>query len=210
MLPPNYWPPTHAAPRLAAWEMFRLGRCAAGLAGLVVVLVEVGYPARHTLEVFSGAGPDPLAEDCEISLANMYPSFSSARDAAVAIGRSEWVAQSCGPGGAATKVEPSRWQVVGERVANCSGVQRPRLLGCEWLEVALIASSAGESHAALLVDADQTDHAAGLEAHERRVELGDAVHQLDQRAQTVIALYYGDKLTFTEIGRVLGLTKSRA
>lgn len=103
----------------AAWEIFRLGKLAAGIAGLVVVLIEVGCSAKHTLppeqvlpgvatplletmqdygisniEVFSGAGLDPLAEDCEISLTNMYPSFSSARDAAVAMGRSEWVVVS--------------------------------------------------------------------------------------------------------------------
>jgi hypothetical protein len=103
----------------AAWEIFRLGKLAAGVAGLVVVLIEVGSSGKHTLppeqvlpgvasplletmqdygfsniEVFCGAGLDPLAEDCEIQLTNMYSSLSSARDATVRLGRSEWVVVS--------------------------------------------------------------------------------------------------------------------
>jgi len=103
----------------AVWEIAKLGKLAAGVAGLVVVLIEVGSSGKHTLPpeqvlpgvatplldtmadygmssiaVFCGAGMDPLAEDCEIQLTNMYPAQSSAHDAVVAMGRSEWVVVS--------------------------------------------------------------------------------------------------------------------
>jgi hypothetical protein len=103
----------------AVWEMKTLATLAGGLVGLVVVLVEVGSSAKHTLppeqvlpelatplidtlndyglsslEVFCGVGVDALAEGCELKLSGFYPSLDDARAAAVAMKRPEWLVVS--------------------------------------------------------------------------------------------------------------------
>ena len=40
-------------------------------------------------------------------------------------------------------------------------------------------------------------------------ELLEAVHQLAERDQIIVALYYFEGLTLAEIGQVLGVTESR-
>jgi hypothetical protein len=88
----------------------RLGKVAAGIAGLCVVLIELavslpkhtlppdevlptlGQPVVNTLasygltllELFCGAGLDPTATDCEIRLTPLFTSQDLARQAALA------------------------------------------------------------------------------------------------------------------------------
>jgi hypothetical protein len=102
------------------WEVAHLGRLAAGVAGVVVGLIELAIALPvHTLppeqvlpdlaqplvdalasfgagsmELFVGAGLDPTAADCEIRLTPLFKSIELARDAAIAMDRSQWVVAS--------------------------------------------------------------------------------------------------------------------
>ena len=102
------------------WEIRKLATLAAGVAGLVVALVEIGCSGRvvlplnqtmlpdaatplldamdaygvGSLEIYAGIGRDPLSEDCEIALTGLFPSLSDARDAAMALGRPDWLVVS--------------------------------------------------------------------------------------------------------------------
>jgi RNA polymerase sigma factor for flagellar operon FliA len=61
----------------------------------------------------------------------------------------------------------------------------------------------------VLADRDD-DPMAAVELAELRRTLADAIERLPQRERTVVSLYYHDGLTLAEIGRVLGVTESRA
>ncbi|MGE2692546.1 hypothetical protein [Mycolicibacterium pulveris] len=102
------------------YELTVLAKIAAGVAGLVVALIEIGASARAvlplsqtalpeaanplleamdaygigSLEVYAGAGRDPLSHDCEIQLSGLYPSLDDARNAASAMGRPDWLVVS--------------------------------------------------------------------------------------------------------------------
>ncbi|RWA20310.1 hypothetical protein MELE44368_17595 [Mycolicibacterium elephantis DSM 44368] len=99
------------------YELVALAKIAAGVAGLVVALIEIGASARAvlplnqtalpeaadplleamdaygvgSLEVFAGIGRDPLSHDCEIQLTGLYPSLDDARSAALAMERADWL-----------------------------------------------------------------------------------------------------------------------
>ena len=102
------------------WEVVHLGRLAAGMASVVVALVELactlpvhmrppeevlpdlGQPIMDTLasfgldsmQLFCGAGLDINAKECEILLSPLFTSQDQARQAAVGMGRPQWVVVS--------------------------------------------------------------------------------------------------------------------
>lgn len=102
------------------WEIFRLGKVAAGAASIVVALIELactlpvhmedpetvlpslGQPlidslaamGMDSLEVFCGAGLDIHATDCEIKLTPLFSEQNKARDAVVAMNRPQWLVVS--------------------------------------------------------------------------------------------------------------------
>jgi RNA polymerase sigma factor for flagellar operon FliA len=61
-----------------------------------------------------------------------------------------------------------------------------------------------------LADIHAEDPVAAAEAWEIRQLLARTIAALPQREQTVVILYYYEHLTLAEIGRVLGVTESRA
>lgn len=99
------------------WELRQLAKVAAGVASLVVALIEIGCSARvvlplnqtalpdvatplleamtaygiGSLEVYAGVGRDPLSQDCEIALTGVYPSLADARNAVKALERPDWL-----------------------------------------------------------------------------------------------------------------------
>ena len=102
------------------WELRHLRTLAAGIAGIVVVLIELactlpvhtlppedvlpglGQPMVDALagigvdsmELFCGAGLDPTATDCEIRLSRLFTTLEQARSAAIAMNRFQWVVVS--------------------------------------------------------------------------------------------------------------------
>lgn len=102
------------------WELRSLATLAAGLAGLGVALIELlitlpvdTLPPEQVLpslgqriidqlaaagvgsiKLFIGAGLDASSEDCTIKLTSMFKTQDAAKEAAVAIGRGEWVVTS--------------------------------------------------------------------------------------------------------------------
>jgi hypothetical protein len=48
----------------------------------------------ESMELFCGAGLDPAAADCEIRLSPLFTSLDQAREAAIAMNRSQWVVAS--------------------------------------------------------------------------------------------------------------------
>ena len=102
------------------WEARQLTTLAAGVAGIVVALIELactlpvhvrppgdvlpslGQPVidvlvsygLESMELFCGAGLDPTAVDCEIRLTPLFTSLDQARQAAIAMDRMEWVVAS--------------------------------------------------------------------------------------------------------------------
>jgi hypothetical protein len=103
-----------------AWELRHLKSLGAGLAGIAVALFELACslpkntrPPEEvlpnliqplldsleafgvgSLELFCGAGLDPLQADCEIRLTPLFRSLGQARDAATAMGRPKWAVVS--------------------------------------------------------------------------------------------------------------------
>ncbi len=103
-----------------AWEARQLTTMAGGVAGIVVALIELactlpvhtlppeqvlpnlGQPmvdaltayGLESLEWFCGAGLDATAADCEIRLSPLFTSSDEARQAAVAMNRSQWLVAS--------------------------------------------------------------------------------------------------------------------
>ncbi len=99
------------------WEARQLATLAAGIAGIMVALIELactlpvhtlppdevlptlGQPVVDTLasygltslELFCGAGLDATATDCEIRLTPLFTSQDLAQQAAIAMNRSQWV-----------------------------------------------------------------------------------------------------------------------
>jgi hypothetical protein len=102
------------------WEIAHLRHLAAGVAGILVALIELAVTLPvHTLppedvlpglgqpmvdalvaigidsmELFCGAGLDPTAADCEIQLSRLFVTSEQARDAAIAMNRFQWVVVS--------------------------------------------------------------------------------------------------------------------
>jgi hypothetical protein len=102
------------------WEVRHLTTLAAGIAGILVALIELactlpvhtlppedvlpnlGQPIVDALadigvdsmELFCGAGLDPTATDCEIQVSSLFISLDQARDAAIAMDRFQWVVVS--------------------------------------------------------------------------------------------------------------------
>ena len=100
-----------------AWEILHQKKLAAGIAGIVVALIELactlpvntlppeevlpslGQPmvdalvsyGLESMELFCGAGLDPTAVDCEIRLSPLFTSLDQARQAAIAMNRFQWV-----------------------------------------------------------------------------------------------------------------------
>ncbi|MBI5943483.1 MAG: FliA/WhiG family RNA polymerase sigma factor [Chloroflexi bacterium] len=60
-----------------------------------------------------------------------------------------------------------------------------------------------------LGDEKQTDPSEQLEQQSLLEEMAGAIHNLPEREQLVLSLYYNDNLTFKEIGKVLDITESR-
>ncbi|WP_233157447.1 MULTISPECIES: FliA/WhiG family RNA polymerase sigma factor [Amycolatopsis] len=60
-----------------------------------------------------------------------------------------------------------------------------------------------------LPDDDAIDPVAVLVDRDNRRQLAEAIAQLTERDRIVVSLYYFERLTLAEIGRVLGVTESR-
>ncbi|MEU6642298.1 FliA/WhiG family RNA polymerase sigma factor [Saccharomonospora sp. NPDC046836] len=60
-----------------------------------------------------------------------------------------------------------------------------------------------------LADDDAVDPAAVLVDRDNRRQLAEAIAQLTERDRIVVSLYYFERLTLAEIGKVLGVTESR-
>jgi RNA polymerase sigma factor for flagellar operon FliA len=60
-----------------------------------------------------------------------------------------------------------------------------------------------------LSDEKQTNPSEVFEKESLMEEMADAIHNLSEREQLVLSLYYNDGLTFKEIGKVLEITESR-
>jgi RNA polymerase sigma factor for flagellar operon FliA len=60
-----------------------------------------------------------------------------------------------------------------------------------------------------LRDENQSNPAEVFEEGSLIEEMSDAIHNLSEREQMVLSLYYNDELTFKEIGKVLDITESR-
>jgi hypothetical protein len=99
------------------WEARHLKTLAGGIAGILVALIELACTLPvHTLppeqvlpdlvqplvdalvsrgvgslELFCGAGLDAASTDCEICLTPVFTSLDQAREAAIAMNRSQWV-----------------------------------------------------------------------------------------------------------------------
>lgn len=58
-------------------------------------------------------------------------------------------------------------------------------------------------------DEKQTNPSEVFEKVSLIEEMSDAIHNLSEREQVVLSLYYNDGLTFKEIGKVLDITESR-
>lgn len=102
------------------WEMRSLKTLGMGLAGIFVALVELAVtlpedtlPPEQVLpdigqklvdelnsygvgplEIFCGAGSDVSQDGCEIKLTPVFTSLEQAHDAAIALGRAQWVVAS--------------------------------------------------------------------------------------------------------------------
>lgn len=74
----------------------------------------------------------------------------------------------------------------------------------------LLAAGRGGSLAETLADRCAEDPVLAMEDRETRRLLAEAIAQLRDRDRTVVTLYYFENLTLAEIGRVLGVTESRA
>src|SRR5215211_5386745 len=72
------------------------------------------------------------------------------------------------------------------------------------------AGRGGESLAEMLPDHHAEDPVAAIEDRENRRLLAEAIAQLGRRDRMVVTLYYFENLTLAEIGKVLGVTESRA
>lgn len=64
--------------------------------------------------------------------------------------------------------------------------------------------------ASVIKDESAPDPVAAFESEELKDILADAIEHLSERERTVVALYYYEGLQLKEIGRVLGVTESRA
>ena len=64
--------------------------------------------------------------------------------------------------------------------------------------------------ASVIKDDSAPDPVAAFESEELKDILADAIEHLSERERTVVALYYYEGLQLKEIGRVLGVTESRA
>lgn len=60
-----------------------------------------------------------------------------------------------------------------------------------------------------LCDEKQADPAEVFETESLIEEMAGALHELSEREQLVLSLYYTEELTFKEIGKVLNITESR-
>jgi RNA polymerase sigma factor for flagellar operon FliA len=58
-------------------------------------------------------------------------------------------------------------------------------------------------------DEKQANPSEVFETESLMKELAGAIHDLSEREQLVLSLYYNDGLTFKEIGKVLEITESR-
>ena len=74
----------------------------------------------------------------------------------------------------------------------------------------LIVAGRGGSLAETLADRRAEDPVLAMEDRETRRLLAEAIAQLGERDRMVVTLYYFENLTLAEIGRVLGVTESRA
>lgn len=105
------------------WEARQLAKLAAGVASIAVALIELAItlpvhiqPPEQVLpslaqpmidelvsygiepiELFCGAGLDPVTTDCEILVSPLFPSMDPARQAAIRMGRPQWVVVSWSP-----------------------------------------------------------------------------------------------------------------
>lgn len=105
------------------WEARHLAKLAAGVASVAVALIELAVtlpvhmlPPEQVLpslaqpmidelasygmepiELFCGAGLDPGETDCEIRVSPIFPSMDLARQAAIGMGRPQWVVVSWSP-----------------------------------------------------------------------------------------------------------------
>ncbi len=105
------------------WEARHLAKLAAGVASIAVALIELAItlPVHvqppelvlpslaqplidellsygiEPIELFCGAGLDPVATDCEIRVSPLFPSMDLARQAAIEMGRPQWVVVSWSP-----------------------------------------------------------------------------------------------------------------
>jgi len=59
------------------------------------------------------------------------------------------------------------------------------------------------------VDEKQVDPSDIFIEQDRKVQLMSAIHELPEREQQVLSLYYFEELTFKEIGKVLSISESR-
>jgi RNA polymerase sigma factor FliA len=74
----------------------------------------------------------------------------------------------------------------------------------------LIVAGGGWVTADTLADRHAQDPVLAMEDQETRRLLAEAIAQLGERDRTVVILYYFENLTLAEVGRVLGVTESRA
>ncbi len=78
------------------------------------------------------------------------------------------------------------------------------------LDELIAVSRGGTSLAEMLPDDQMDEPGAVLDWVESRRLLAEAISQLTDRDRVVVSLYYFENLTLAEIGRVLGVTESRA
>lgn len=91
---------------------------------------------------------------------------------------------------------------------------RKHLVDASWITVSLDASSGGgddedDGGVITVPDPNEPDITAGIEQKELIGELGEAIRELPDREQLVLALYYKEELTMREVSKVLGISESR-
>lgn len=84
-----------------------------------------------------------------------------------------------------------------------------RLTSVVALDELVASREQGSTMADALPDDDAIDPVSVLVDQDNRRQLADAVSQLAERDRTVVSLYYFERLTLAEIGKVLGVTESR-
>ncbi|XVS68276.1 FliA/WhiG family RNA polymerase sigma factor [Actinosynnema sp. CA-299493] len=78
------------------------------------------------------------------------------------------------------------------------------------LDQLIFSNRSGSSLAESLPDDGAEDPGANMIDQDSRYQLANAIAELAERDRVVVTLYYFENLTLAEIGRVLGVTESRA